>query len=276
MVEKIRGMVFNSDVEPGTCDEDDPGWIAPPFLKEPERLEDETFTPGRYTSGKLPSTQELFDIVDRPNRGNQNQRLRIAAHMARAEIARIAQYVEVKPAAVHNWVVKGKAIPIERMDKLARSVGLKRCYLEENRAPFPNWLQPWLRAVNGLILATRWMVAEGMTIPGVGERPPGSRNPFVHFSNNSDGTTCPPVPNNILSDLDLNPITLSDQYLTKLHQYLRSIPNDSQVWMSRYSESIVYLPFLPYVWKRIGLLVYDGELPEFKIRKNKANKQLIQ
>ena len=272
MVAEIMKLVYaRNDGPPPTCEEDDPGWIVPEDLPEPESLDDPAFI--RMESchflrkeetstnvAKMPSAQDLFDVVNFTDRGLPWLRFRTARLMNQKSIPDIERGMALTYQAVKNWDTGAKPIPEKRIAALAIELMVKPKFLAHGSQQSPSWLQPWGRAVRGLAFAARWMVAADMPIPGIKPGPPGPGNGFAHITR--PGKPGVLVPRHRIDSRDLTPVVLATSFLWRFEDYRRKISVDErQTWFAQYADTLRYLPFLPYVWGRMGELVYLGDSP---------------
>jgi transcriptional regulator with XRE-family HTH domain len=256
--EHMQGIDWHSKRWPESLEElDDPRRPEMEYLKFMERRH-------KMKAERFPTAKELFDLVDQPGWVRPGQRLKISRLMAQVPQSRIAMDLGMKTpnTMISQWETGEKNIAEDKFDKLAKSICVKTDYLRSGERPFPSWLDPWLSAVRALSDMGCWMAHLGVPPPYTRNCPPG---PFPHVligwkNEESKEWITEKIPKH--SETIFRPLNYAIEFIYRLDEYLGSIHEDGEVaWLSKYQEMVEYLPFLPYVWHRLGLLVYAGKWP---------------
>ena len=250
-------------------------------LDDPDRIryESDQFLNGRHAFDvkEMPTAHELFALAQRPERLPPGQRLRVARLMARVPQSRVAKDVVVTKMMVSHWESNDKKISKKSFDTLAQFVRVDVDFLTRGDKPAPSWLEPWIAAVASLADVGSWMAASGYPPPATRIPPPG---PFLHrnwptrnvgTSNRNDTlSSSTPLRETVHADVMARPLHYAEKFIIQLDVYLgKTGPSEAADWRKNHRQITEYLPFLPYVWHQLGLLIYEGTWPSHQQPKTK-------
>lgn len=254
-------------------------------LDDPGRIwhESDQFLNGRHKFDvkKMPTARELFALAQRSERLPAGQRLRVARLMARVPQSRVAKDGSFTKMMVSHWESNEKNISIASADILAKSVRVPVNFLLRGVGPAPSWLEPWIAAVTSLADVGSWMAASGYPPPATRSPPPG---PFSHKNwpshyvaitdpNDALSSSSKPVREPAHAKVMARPLIYAETFIIQLDMYLQKIGPSAEIqWRKNHSHITAYLPFLPYVWHQLGLLIYDGTWPSHPRLKTKKVK----
>jgi hypothetical protein len=252
--------------------------------QSPENLDDEQrgkTESGKFLKGKMPSKaerwptpEEMFDLIDLPGRVRTGQRMFISRLMAQVSQARIAADFNVTNGLVSHWETGERQIGRSTIPRLAKYIRISDKFLDDGSKPTPLWLDPWIPAVQAMADVGIWMAHCGIPPPDSRKCPPG---PFQLEQGHglpdekSILSRSTPKYEKIIS----SPLEYAKEFLGRLGHYLQNLTPEAEcAWLEQHQDMIEYLPFLPYVWHRLGLIDYAGPLPETRRRKSKIGRSV--